>query len=198
MIPEGTKRSLREERARKAHGTRAATSSQTADARTHGSRSVLAGGGNNRRDPDESGHRLPVEARGSHPRRSHPARWETWTPRQSAPCCAALAGVALSGHLVGCQQPLAKRATRAVGSADQHQSPQCRSSRAWMEQRSQPSGKKIRQERKRTFSRESEGCYCWQPPRRRVCSPIWKRRSPRVSQQPLDLCSPVPRIAFAN
>src|SRR5258708_5878980 len=57
---------------------------------------------------------------------------------------------------------------------------------------------KIWQERKRTFNRESEGSYCWQPPRRRVCSPIWKRRLPRVGRQPLGLCSPVPRIAFAN
>src|SRR5437016_9800934 len=81
---ESTERSLREERARNEYGTRAATSSQTADARTHGSRGVLAGGGNNRRDPDESGHRLSLEAKGSHSRRSRPARWQTWTPRQSA------------------------------------------------------------------------------------------------------------------
>src|SRR6266702_85649 len=94
MLQEGTERSLREERARNEHGTRAATSSQTADARTHGSRCVLAGGGNNRRGPDESGHRLPLAARGSHARRSRPPRWQTWTPRQSASPCPPLAGVA--------------------------------------------------------------------------------------------------------
>ena len=172
MIQEGTERSQREERARNEHGTRAATSSQTADARVNGNRYILAGSSKERRGPDESGHRLPVEAGGSHPRRSCSARWQTWTPRQSAPSRAALAGVAVSGDLAGCQQSIAKRASRAVGSADQHQSPQCHSGHAWMEQCSQSGGKKIRQERKPTFSREPEGCYCWQPPMRRVCSPI--------------------------
>src|SRR2546426_4737614 len=99
MIQEGTERSLREERARNEHGTRAATSSQTADARTHGSRGVLAGGGNNRWGPDESGYRLPLEARGSHARRSRPTRWQTWTPSQSTSKSAGLAGVAVSGDL---------------------------------------------------------------------------------------------------
>jgi transposase len=32
---------------------------------------------------------------------------------------------------------------------------------------------------------------------RRVCSPSWKRRSPRVSQPLLSLCSPAPHIAEA-
>ena len=119
MIQEGTERSLREERAWNEHGTRAATSSQTADASTHGSRRVLAGGGNNCRGPDESGHRLPLEARGSHARRSRPPRWQTWTPRQSASPRPPLAGVAVPGHLAGCKQPIAKRTTRAARSADQ-------------------------------------------------------------------------------
>ena len=198
MIQEGTERSLREERARNERGTRAATSSQTADARTHGSRCLLAGGGNNRRGPDKSGHRLPLEARGSHSRRSRPPRWQTWTPRQSASPRPPLAGVAVPGHLAGCKQPIAKRTTRAARSADQYQSPQCRSGHAWMEQCSQPGGKKIRHEGKSTFSREPAGCYCWQPLRRRVCSPSWKRRSPRVNQPPLGLCFRVPRIAVAN
>jgi hypothetical protein len=198
MIQEGTEISLREERARNEHGTRAATSSQRADARTHGSRCVLAGGGNNRRDPDESGHRLPLEARGSHSRRSRPTRWQTRTPCQGASRRAALARVEVSGDLAGCKQPIAKRTARAVRSADQHQSPQRRSSKAWMEQCSQPGGKKIRQGWRPTFSREPEGCCCWQPPMRRVCSLNSRQRSPRASQQPLGLCSPVLHIAATN
>src|SRR6266849_4874746 len=157
MIQEGTERSLREERARNEDGTRAATSSQTADARTHGSRCVLAGGGNNRWGPDESGHRLPLEARGSHSRRSRPSRWQTWTPRQSASPRTPLAGVAVSGDLAGGKQPVARRTARAVGGVDQYQSPQCRSSSAWMEQRRQPSGKKNMERLRRTFKREQEG-----------------------------------------
>ncbi len=150
------------------------------------------------RGSDESGHRLPLEARGSHPRRSCSARRQTRTPRQSTSNRAALAGVAVSGDLASCKQPLAKRTARAVRSADQHQSPQCRSGHAWMEQCSQSGGEKIRQEGKPTLRREPEGCYCWQPPMRRVCSPIWRQRSPRASQQPLGLYSPVPHIAAAN
>src|SRR6266436_3710034 len=176
MIQEGAERSLREERAWSEHGTRAATSCQTAYARTHGSRGVLAGGGNNYWGPDESGHRLPLEARGSHARRSRPPRWQTWTPRQSASPRTPLAGVAVSGDLAGCKQPIARRTARAVGSAAEYQSPQCRSSSAWMEQRSQPSGKKIREAWKPTLRREPEGWYYWQPPMRRVCSAIWRRR----------------------
>src|SRR5712691_11358178 len=159
MIQEGTERSLREERARNERGTRAATSSQTADARTHGSRCLLAGGGNNRRGPDKSGHRLPLEARGSHARRSRSPRWQTGTPCQSASPRITLAGVAVSGDLAGGKQPIARRTARAVGSAAEHQSPQCRSSSAWMEQRSQPGGKKIREACKPTLRREPEGCY---------------------------------------
>src|SRR6266852_5708658 len=106
MIQEGTERSPREERVRNEHGTRAATSSQTADARTHGSRCVLAGGGKDCRGPDESGHRLPLEARGSHARRSSPPRWQTWTRRQSAFPRPPLAGAAVSGELAGCKQPI--------------------------------------------------------------------------------------------
>ena len=176
MIQEGTERSPREERARNERGTRAATSSQTADARTHGSRCLLAGGGNNRRGPDKSGHRLPLEARGSHARRSRSPRWQTGTPCQSASPRITLAGVAVSGDLAGCKQPIARRTARAVGRAAEHQSPQCRSSSAWMEQRSQPGGKKIREACKPTLRREPEGCYYWQPPMRRVCSAIWRRR----------------------
>ncbi len=142
MMKERAQKEAREEREGNQHGTGAATSSQTADARAHGSRSVLAGSGNDCWGPDESSHRLPLEARSSHPRRSGPARWPTGTPRQSASRRAALAGVAVSGDLAGPQQPIAKRTARAVGSADQHQSPQRRSSSAWMEQRSQPGGKK--------------------------------------------------------
>src|SRR5437588_4154751 len=145
MIQEGAERSLREERTWSEHGTRATTSSQTAYARTHGSRGVLAGGGNNYWGPHESGHRLPLEARGSHARRSRPPRWQTWTPSQSASPHPPLAGGAVSDDLAGCKQPIASRTARAVGSAAEHQSPQCRSSSAWMEQRRQPSGKKIRE-----------------------------------------------------
>src|SRR6266478_2168442 len=101
MIQEGTERGRREERAGNEYGTRAAASSQAADARVNGSRYFLAGGGNDRRGSDESGDRLPLEAGGSHPRRSCSARWQAWTSRQSAPSCAALAGVAMSGDLAG-------------------------------------------------------------------------------------------------
>jgi hypothetical protein len=48
-------------------------------------------GSNDRRSSDEPSHRLPLEARGSHPRRGGAARWQAWTPCQSASPCAALA-----------------------------------------------------------------------------------------------------------
>lgn len=132
------------------------------------------------------------------PRRNGLARWQTWIPHQSAPYCAALAGVAVSDHFTGCQQPGAKRTPRAVGSADQHRSSKRCSGSTWMEQRCQPCGKKIRQKRKRTLSREPEGCYCWRLPMKRVCSLISRQQSPRVSRQRLVPCSPVLRIACAN
>src|SRR5271157_689660 len=108
-------RSLLRRGARNEDGTRAATSSQTADGRVDGSRCVLAGGGKDRRGPDEPSHGVPLEARGSHPRRSGTARWEAWTPGEGAPRRAALAGVAVSAHLADCQQPRAKSTARAVG-----------------------------------------------------------------------------------
>src|SRR5258708_31706524 len=62
-----------------------------------------------------------------------------------------------------------------------------------MEQRSQPGGKKITKQLKRTFEREPECCCYWQPRTCRVCSPGWRQRSPRVSPPLLGLCSPARR-----
>src|SRR5712692_7751185 len=69
MIQEGTERSLREERARDEYGTRAATSSQTADARTHGWSNVAsqAGKKSGRRGSECSGGSWRAVVAGSRP-----------------------------------------------------------------------------------------------------------------------------------
>lgn len=129
--------------ARHEDGTRAATRSQPADVRGDGSRSALAGGSRTQRSPDQSNHRLPLDARGSHARRSGAARWQAWTPGQRPFPSGALAGVAVSAQPACGEQSGAKRTARAVGRADQHQPPQRCSSSTWMEQHHQPGGKTI-------------------------------------------------------